>query len=179
MDRPTLSQSRVLLFGNEPSSYCQYLACLCGRTPNVQYYGALVLRVFIGQYSTRVLAIGQDSGRVLTRTLGEYFSGGHPLSQSLSDHHHDGPLLTYSPRLLRPLGLPLHGPPITAGHVSPHRLTVFLWSSPGSHSPRGSRSGWQLLIDQPLRARRLASAQWPAQRIHLVHLSLIRKRREP
>ena len=85
-----------LLFGNEP--YCQYLACLCGRTPNVQYYGALVLR-------------------------------------------------------------------------------VFLWSSPGSHCPRGSR--WQLLTDQPLRARRLASAQWPAQRIHLVHLSLFRKRREP
>jgi len=28
--------------------------------------------------------IGQDSGRVLTRTLGEYFSGGDPLSISLS-----------------------------------------------------------------------------------------------
>jgi hypothetical protein len=28
--------------------------------------------------------IGQDSGRVLTRTLGEYFSGGDPVSLSLS-----------------------------------------------------------------------------------------------
>ena len=27
------------------------------------------------------------------------------------------------PRLLRPLGFPLHGPPITRGHVSPYRLT--------------------------------------------------------
>ena len=62
------------------------------------------------------VCISQDSGRVLTRTLGEYFSGGDPVSP-LSDHH--GPLLTYSPRLLRPLGLPLHGPPITRGHVSP------------------------------------------------------------
>jgi hypothetical protein len=29
--------------------------------------------------------ISQDSGRVLTRTLGEYFSGGDPLSISLTD----------------------------------------------------------------------------------------------
>ena len=29
--------------------------------------------------------ISQDSGRVLTRTLGEYFSGGDPVSSSLSD----------------------------------------------------------------------------------------------
>ncbi len=58
--------------------------------------------------------IGQDSGRVLTRTLGEYFSGVDPrILISQIDHH--GPLLAYSPRLLRPLGLPLHGPPITAG----------------------------------------------------------------
>jgi hypothetical protein len=31
------------------------------------------------------VGIGQDSGRVLTRTLGEYFSGGDPVSSSLSD----------------------------------------------------------------------------------------------
>ena len=31
------------------------------------------------------LGISQDSGRVLTRTLGEYFSGGDPVSLSLSD----------------------------------------------------------------------------------------------
>ncbi len=72
--------------------------------------------------------IGQDSVRVLTRTLGEYFSGGDPVSSHLSVDHH-GPLLTYSPRLLRPLGLPLHGPPITAGHVSPHRLTKLVDST--------------------------------------------------
>ena len=29
--------------------------------------------------------IGQDSGRVLTRTLGEYFSGGDPVFLSLTD----------------------------------------------------------------------------------------------
>jgi hypothetical protein len=34
-----------------------------------------------------VPCIGQDSGRVLTRTLGEYFSGGHPLSPSQHGHH--------------------------------------------------------------------------------------------
>jgi hypothetical protein len=38
--------------------------------------------------------IGQDSGRVLTRTLGEYFSGGDPVSPPPSDHH--GPLLIYT-----------------------------------------------------------------------------------
>jgi hypothetical protein len=41
-----------------------------------------------------VQVIGQDSGRVLTRTLGEYFSGGDPVSLSQIDHH--GPLLTYT-----------------------------------------------------------------------------------
>jgi hypothetical protein len=39
----------------------------------------------------------------------------HLVFISQIDHHHDGPLLAYSPRLLRPLGLPLHGPPITRG----------------------------------------------------------------
>ena len=38
--------------------------------------------------------ISQDSGRVLTRTLGEYFSGGDPISLSQIDHH--GPSLTYT-----------------------------------------------------------------------------------
>ena len=38
--------------------------------------------------------ISQDSGRVLTRTLGEYFSGGDPVSLSQIDHH--GPSLTYT-----------------------------------------------------------------------------------
>ena len=35
-------------------------------------------------------------------------------------------LYWHIPRLLRPLGLPLHGPPITAGPVSPHRLTLVM-----------------------------------------------------
>ncbi len=33
---------------------------------------------FKNQNQDPTAAIGQDSGRVLTRTLGEYFSGGHP-----------------------------------------------------------------------------------------------------
>ena len=39
--------------------------------------------------------ISQDSGRVLTRTLGEYFSGGDPVSPSISVDHH-GPSLIYT-----------------------------------------------------------------------------------
>jgi len=41
-----------------------------------------------------IFIISQDSGRVLTRTLGEYFSGGDPVSFSQIDHH--GPSLTYT-----------------------------------------------------------------------------------
>jgi hypothetical protein len=63
--------------------------------------------------------IGQDSGRVPTGSLGEYLTQGVTRLGSSPDIDHHGPSLT-TPRLLRPLGLPLHGPPITRGVHSGH-----------------------------------------------------------
>ncbi len=36
-----------------------------------------------GRLGSALTGISQDSGRVLTRTLGEYFNGGDPVSVSL------------------------------------------------------------------------------------------------
>ena len=73
--------------------------------------------------------ISQDSGRVLvvpTRTLGEYFSGGDPVSRAFSQIDHHGPSLTYTSATptsrASPTVVLAHGPPITRGHVTSSTL---------------------------------------------------------
>ena len=86
----------------------------------------------------RGLFVGQDSGRVLTRTLGGDFAGVDPLASSQIDHH--GPSLTYtstssgySDLYLR---LSLHGPPITAAMLGHYEMTLSLaLAGSGSASP--------------------------------------------
>jgi hypothetical protein len=56
--------------------------------------------------------LDRDSRRVLTRTLGEYLSGGDPLSPSRVDPH--DLILTYASATPTSRA-PLHGPPISAG----------------------------------------------------------------
>jgi hypothetical protein len=89
----------------------------------------------------RVLAgvfVGQDSGRVLTRTVGGDFAGVDPLASSQIDHH--GSSLTYASTSSGYSGLylwlPLHGPPITAAMLGHYVMTSSLaLAGSGSASP--------------------------------------------
>jgi hypothetical protein len=95
--------------------------------------------------------IGQDSGRVLTRTLGEYLTGGDP-SIFISQIDHHGPLLIFisaTPTSRASTTRTSDQNPL-ASHVSPYRLTCNHLSraaSARSTSRASARSPWSKFYD--------------------------------